>query len=105
MQTTCEKSWSAFCYPLLAYYFNIKILKTKDLEFSNFEPRSNFFRQAHLSTNLTHFLGGEGGGRCNIRWAGRCIPYGDVFTSREVITLSIKACEILVRKQTIKKWS
>lgn len=42
MRTTCEKSWSAFCYPLLAYYFNIKILKTKDLEFSNFEPRSIF---------------------------------------------------------------
>lgn len=61
MQTTCEKSWSAFCHPLLAYYFNIKILKTKDLEFSNIEP-TLFFQTGASQYKLTHFLGGEGVG-------------------------------------------
>ena len=55
MQTTCEKSWSAFCYPLLAYYFNIKILKTKDLEFSNFEPRS-IFSDGRISVQTWHIF-------------------------------------------------
>lgn len=103
MQTTCEKSWSAFCHPLLAYYFNIKILKTKDLEFSNIEPHS-IFSDGRISVQIDTFSRGRGGG-CNICWAGRCIPHGDVFNSRVVITLSIKGCEILVRKQTIKRWS